>query len=87
MLSAVMTTAAMTFSVMVLVMVAARIRIIFQAACSQCLRCSIRTAGHIGIQLYPGFRQCHLSTAADPAADQGIRLGCLQESEPEGIYR
>ena len=87
MLSASMTVTVMVFPVVMLVMVAARIRIIFQAACSQCLRCSIRTAGHTGIQLYPGFRQCHLSTAADPAADQGIRLGCLQESEPEGIYR
>ena len=61
-------------------MVASRIRIIFQTACGQCLRRGIRAAGHTGIQPDPGFRQRHLSTAADPAADQGIRLGCLQET-------
>ena len=80
MLSTAIAVTVMAFPVVVIVMVAARIRIIFQTACGQCLCCSIRAAGHTGIQLYPGFSQRHLSTAADPAADQGVRLGCLQET-------
>ena len=69
MLSASMAVAVMAFPVVVIVMVASRIRIIFQTACGQCLRRGIRAAGHTGIQPDPGFRQRHLSAAADPAAD------------------
>ena len=74
MLSASVAVTVMIFPVMVIMMIAARIRIIFQDTCGQCLRRSVRAAGYTGIQLYPCFGQRHLSASADPAADEGIRL-------------
>ena len=72
-----MAVAFMTFPVMVLMMVTARIRIIFQVAFGKRLCRVIRAAGYTGIQLNSCFSQCHLSTSADSTADQGICLNRL----------
>ena len=75
-----MAVAVMIFPVMMIMMIAVRIGIIVQAACGESFRRGIRAAGHAGIQLYSCFVQRHPGASADSAADQGVRLDCLQKT-------
>ena len=67
-----------TFSVMMLMMVTARVRIIIKRSCRQCKSSFIRRALYACIQFDSGISQCHLSAHTNPAADQHVNLLFLQ---------
>lgn len=51
-----------------------------QFACYQCFCCCISVAGNTTIKPDTNIAQCHLGTAANTAADQGIHLQCTQDA-------
>ena len=79
-------------TVMMLVVIAAGIRIIFQRPFCKSLCRSIRRPLNAGIKPDPGISQCHLSPHTDPATDQGICFYRMKEtgkcavSAPFGIH-
>ena len=60
--------------------IAVGIRIILQISFGKCFRCFISRTLDYAIKLDSGIGERHLRTHSDPAADQGIRLCCLQET-------
>ena len=62
------------------VVITAGIRIILRISFGKRLRCFIGRTPDAAIKFNSGIRKCHLRTHADPAADQGIRFCCLQET-------
>ena len=74
-----MGTARVTFP-MVVVMITPDIGVEVQFACYQCFCCCISVAGNTTIKPDTHIAQCHLGTAANTAADQGIYAMCNQES-------
>ena len=66
-------TARVTFP-MVVVMITPDIGVEVQLACCQCFCCCISVAGNTTIKPDTHIAQCHLGTAANTAADQGIHL-------------
>lgn len=67
-------------SVMVLMMVAAGIRIIVQDITRKCFSSLVSRAMYSGIELDPGLSKCLLSSHPYTSADQSLNLGILQES-------
>lgn len=67
-------------TIMMLMVITMCIRIIFQMALCQSLRCLIGIALNSGIQLDASICQSHLSAHPDASADQSIHLCRLQES-------
>ena len=79
--AAAVTAAGMTLTVVVIAMVVAlNIGIVQQIACNQRLHGCICTAGNTTEELDAGCSQCHLSTAADTAANQNICLNGRQNT-------
>ena len=74
-----MGTARVTFP-MVVVMITPDIGVEVQFACYQCFCCCISVAGNTTIKPDTHIAQCHLRTAANTAADQGIYLQGAQKS-------
>ena len=74
-----MGTARVTFP-MVVVMITPDIGVEVQIACYQCFCCCISVAGNTTIKPDTHIAQCHLGTAANTAADQGIHLQCTQDA-------
>ena len=74
-----MGTARVTFP-MVVVMITPDIGVEVQLACCQCFCCCISVAGNTTIKPDTHIAQCHLGTAANTAADQGIHLQCTQDA-------
>ena len=74
-----MGTARVTFP-MVVVMITPDIGVEVQFACCQCFCCCISVAGNTTIKPDTHIAQCHLGTAANTAADQGIHLQCTQDA-------
>lgn len=72
-------TARVTFP-MVVVMITPDIGVEVQFACYQCFCCCISVAGNTTIKPDTHIAQCHLGTAANTAADQGIHLQCTQDA-------
>ena len=72
-------TARVTFP-MVVVMITPDIGVEVQLACCQCFYCCISVAGNTTIKPDTHIAQCHLGTAANTAADQGIHLQCTQDA-------
>ncbi len=72
-------TARVTFP-MVVVMITPDIGVEVQFACYQCFCCCISVAGNTTIKPDTHIAQCHLRTAANTAADQGIYLQGAQKS-------
>ena len=65
---------------MVVVMITPDIGVEVQLACCQCFCCCISVAGNTTIKPDTHIAQCHLGTAANTAADQGIHLTVLQKA-------
>ena len=65
---------------MVAMMIAMRIRIVFQVTFRECLCRSVRGSLHTGVKLNARVGQRHLGTHTNPAADQSVDFGCLQET-------
>ena len=74
-----MGTARVTFP-MVVVMITPNIGVEVQFACYQCFCCCISVAGNTTIKPDTHIAQCHLGTATNTAADQGIYLQCTQDA-------
>lgn len=72
-------TARVTFS-MVVVMIAPDIGVEVQLACCQCFCCCISVAGNTTVKPDTRIAECHLRTAANTAADQGIHLQGAQNA-------
>ena len=64
----------------VVVMITADIGIVCKCACQQGVHRRVRLAADAAVELDTGLRQCHLGTAADTAANQGIHAPLHQKS-------
>ena len=58
----------------VVVMITADVGIVCKRACQQGVHRRVRFAADAAVELDTGLRQCHLGTAADTAANQGIHI-------------
>lgn len=74
-----MGTARVTFP-MVVVMITPDIGVEIQLTCCQCFCCCISAAGNTTVKPDTRIAECHLRTATDAAADQGIHLQGAQNT-------
>ena len=65
---------------MVVVMITPDIGVEIQLTCCQCFCCCISAAGNTTVKPDTRIAECHLRTATDAAADQGIHLQGAQNS-------
>ena len=81
MVAAAAVAAATALVVMVLtMMIALDIGVVQQIASDQGFHCAVGIAGNTAKKLDACSSQCHLGTAANTAADQGIHLQCTQDA-------
>ena len=77
---AAMVSANMTFTMMVVVMIALDIGIEFQLSFQECCYCCICVTGNSTIQLNTSLGQCHLCTTANATANQHICVQCRENT-------
>ena len=83
--AAAMLTAVVTFTMVVVMMVALHIGVICQLVVQKSLYSRIRVAADTTIQLDAGSSQCHLRSAANTTTDQHIRIQCGQYTGPSAM--
>ena len=69
----------------VVVMITADVGIVCKRACQQGVHRRVRFAADAAVELDTGLRQCHLGTAADTAANQGIHAPLHQEASQRAV--
>ena len=69
----------------VVVMITADVGIVCKRACQQGVHRCVRFAADAAVELDTGLRQCHLGTAADTAADQGIHALLHQKARQYAV--
>jgi len=67
------------------VMITADVGIVCKRACQQGVHRRVRLAADAAVELDTGLRQCHLRTAADTAANQGIHAPLHQEASQRAV--